>query len=83
MEGIKDAFRFFENQQFLAGLKVPIRTEVMKAGKATVTVSKTYATELEAINMKDTLTPLIRGIASCQMEDSEEIHPPTILQIAW
>ena len=42
----------------------------MKAGKATVTALKAYATELEAINMKDTLTPLTRGIASCQMEDS-------------
>ena len=29
----------------------------MKAGKDTVTASKAYATELEAINMKDTLTP--------------------------
>ena len=68
-EGIEDAFRFFEHQQFLAGLRDPIRSEVMKAGKATVTASKAYATELEAINMKDTLTPLTRGIASCQMED--------------
>ena len=65
-EGIEDAFRFFEHQQFLAGLRDPIRSEVMKAGKATVTASKAYATELEAISMKDTLTPLTRGIASLE-----------------
>ena len=49
----------------------------MKAGKATTTASKAYATELEAINMKDTLTPLTRGIASCQMEDVN--YPPEVL----
>ena len=65
-EGIEDAFRFFEHQQFLAGLRDPIRSEVMKAGKATVTASKAYATELEAISMKDTLTPLTRGIAALE-----------------
>ena len=69
LEGIEDAFGFIEHQQFLPGLRDPIRTEVMKAGKATVTASKKYVTELEAINVKDTLTPLTRGIPSCLMEE--------------
>ena len=69
LEGIENAFGFIEHQQFLAGLRDPIRTEVIRASKATVTASKKYATELEAINMKDTLTLLTRGIASCQMEE--------------
>ena len=55
-EGYQDAFNFFEHQQFLAGLRDPIRSEVMKAGKLTVTALKNYATELEAINQKDILT---------------------------
>ena len=77
-EGIEDAFRFFEHQQFLAGLRDPIRSEVMKAGKATVTASKAFATELEAISMKDTLTPLTRGIASCQMENADSESLPSL-----
>ena len=71
-EGFEDAFKFIEHQQYLAGLRDPLRTEVMKAGKPNVTESLKYAAELEAIAQKNTLTALTRGIAACQMEDDDE-----------
>jgi hypothetical protein len=52
-EGIADMEMFLKHQLFLAGAREPMRTELMKAGKATLAEAVDYATELENIYKKD------------------------------
>ena len=52
-EGITDMEMFLKHQLFLAGTREPMRTELMKAGKATLAEAIDFATELENIYKKD------------------------------
>ena len=65
-EGIADMEMFLKHQLFLAGLREPMRTELMKAGKATLAEAVDHAVELENIYKKDNRT--ISAIAE-EVED--------------
>lgn len=52
-EGVNDMEMFLKHQLFLAGMREPMRTELMKAGKPTLAESVDHAVELENIYKKD------------------------------
>jgi len=73
-EGIADMEMFLKHQLFLAGTREPMRTELMKAGKATLHEAVDFATELENIYKKDHKT--ISVIAEESHEDGiSDIDP--------
>ena len=55
-EGIEDMEMFIKHQLFVAGLREPLRSEVMKEGKATLGEAVDFADELEAIHRKNDKT---------------------------
>ena len=55
-EGIEDMEMFIKHQLFLAGLREPLRSEVMKEGKATLGEAVDFADELESIYRKNERT---------------------------
>lgn len=56
LEGIEEMEMFIKHQLFLAGLREPLRSDVMKEGKATLGESIDLAAELEAISRKNEKT---------------------------
>ena len=67
-EGIADMEMFIKHQLFLAGMREPLRTELMKAGKTTLAEAVDYATELENIYRKDG-----RTISAIKEEADEDV----------
>lgn len=62
-EGIEAMEMFIKHQLFIAGLREPLRSEVMKEGKATLGEAIDFADELESIYRKNEKT--INALAEC------------------
>ena len=76
-EGLMDMERFFLHQLFIAGLKDEIRSMIMKAGKATLQESISFARELEVIvqdKNKMTLIAVVEDEDTLGEEDIEAIN---------
>lgn len=74
-EGLADMEMFLKHQLFIAGLREPLRSEVMKAGKASLHESVDFAEELESIYRKEgkTVSAVIEDVEAEPEKEEEEL----------